>query len=70
MKSHGYACAPADFVRLLGGPLLFAAAIVGAMHLGARFELLPAPRPTLDTDRTILVHRQKRPARRMMPGFF
>jgi hypothetical protein len=27
-----------------------------AMHLAARVHLLPAPRPTLDTERTILIH--------------
>jgi hypothetical protein len=26
------------------------------MHLGAQFQFLPAPRPALDTERTILIH--------------
>lgn len=63
MKSHEYGYAPADLARLIAGPLFTAAAFILAMHAGARLHVLPAPRPTLDTDRTILIH-QAEAARR------
>lgn len=56
MKSHGYAFSPADLFRVLGGPILLAGFVVAALHSSARLGLLPAPRPALDVDRTILVH--------------
>ena len=56
MKSHVCEFAPKDLLRLAGLPLLPLALFAVAMHLGAKFHLLPAPRPTLDTERAILVH--------------
>lgn len=56
MKSHEYLCRPVDLLRLMIGPLFPVALFVAAMQCGARFNLLPSPRPTLDTDHTILVH--------------
>jgi hypothetical protein len=56
MRSHAYNYQPAELARLLAGPLLVASFILGAMHVSARLGLLPPPRPTLDTDRTILIH--------------
>lgn len=40
----------------LAGPALVLAVFAVAMHLGSSWKLLPQPRPTLDTDRTILIH--------------
>jgi len=56
MKSHNYACTLQDLAPLLAGPLLVVALFAGVMFSGARLHLLPPPRPTLDTDRTILIH--------------
>jgi len=56
MKSHTCEFAPKDLARLAGGPLAAVAVFALLMHGGARLRLLPAPRPTLDTDRTILIH--------------
>lgn len=56
MKSHACEFAPKDLLRLAGLPLLPLALFAIAMQLGARFHLLPAPHPTLDTERTILIH--------------
>jgi len=56
MKSHVCEFTPKELLRLAGLPLLPLAFFAGAMHLGARLHLLPAPRPTLDTERTILIH--------------
>jgi len=56
MKSHTYEFSPSDLLPLLVSPLLVVAGFALAMHGGARMGLLPAPRPTLDTDRTILIH--------------
>jgi hypothetical protein len=56
MKSHLCEFAPKDLLRLAGLPLLPLALFAGLMHLGSQFGGLPAPRPTLDTERTILIH--------------
>ena len=56
MKSHTCDFETKDLLQLIGWPLVPLAIFAGAMHLGARFQLLPAPRPTLDTERTILLH--------------
>src|SRR5882672_5615067 len=56
MKSHVCEFSPKDLLRFAGLPLFPLALFAIAMHLGAKLNLLPAPRPTLDTDRTILVH--------------
>lgn len=59
MKSHVCEFAQKDLLRLAGLPLLPLALFALAMHVGARSHLLPAPRPTLDTERTILVHQAR-----------
>src|ERR1041385_1604285 len=56
MKSHEYDFALADMLELLGWPLAPVALFAAAMHLGATLNVLPLPRPTLDIDRTILMH--------------
>lgn len=56
MKSHVCEFAPKDLARLIGLPLLPVALFAGLMHAGAWLHLLPSPRPTMDIDRTILVH--------------
>lgn len=56
MKSHTCEFTPKDLLRLVARPLLPLVLFAAAMHVGARFHLLPAPRPTLDTERAILIH--------------
>src|SRR5258708_25040832 len=56
MKSHEYYFALADVPELFGWPLAPVALFAAAMHLGAILNVLPSPRPTLDIDRTILLH--------------
>jgi hypothetical protein len=56
MKSHVCEFAVKDLLRLAGLPLLPLALFAITMHLGAKSHLLPAPRPTFDTERTILIH--------------
>ena len=57
MRSHTYDFRSRDLLQLIAPTLVPLAAFALVMHLGARFKLLPAPRPTLDVDRTILVHK-------------
>ena len=56
MKSHTCEFEPKDLLRRLAMPLLPMAVFAALMHAGALVRLLPAPRPTLDIDRTLLVH--------------
>lgn len=56
MKSHTCEFTPRDLLRLAGGPLVPLALFAALMHLGTRLHFLPTPRPTLDTERTILLH--------------
>lgn len=56
MKSHACDFSPRAILPLVIGPLLPLLVFAGMMHVGARNNLLPAPRPTLDTERTILIH--------------
>ncbi len=56
MKSHETQFTLPDILRVVVGPPLVAAACAAMLHLGARAHLLPAPRPTLDADRAILLH--------------
>jgi hypothetical protein len=56
MKSHLCEFTPKDLLRLAGLPLIPLALFAVVMHLGAKSHLLPAPRPTLDTERAILIH--------------
>ena len=56
MKSHLYEFEARDLLRLVGLPLIPVVLFAALMHLGVAFRLLPEPRPTLDIDRTILIH--------------
>ncbi len=56
MKSHTTDFAVRDLARIVAAPMAMAAGLAIVLHLGARAGVLPAPRPTVDTDRTILVH--------------
>jgi len=56
MNSHTCEFGSKELLRMIGGPLLMLALFALLMHGGARLRLLPAPRPALDTDRTILIH--------------
>ncbi len=56
MKSHACEFDGKELLRLLGGPLLVVGLFALLMHGGARLGLLPAPRPALDADRTIIIH--------------
>ena len=57
MQSHVCDVGLADWIRLIARPLVPVAVFAVVMHIGARLGWLPAPRPTLDVDRTVLVHK-------------
>ncbi len=56
MKSHTVEFAPRELLQLVAAPLVPVLLFALVMQAGARFGLLPAPRPALDVDRTILIH--------------
>lgn len=56
MKSHTCDFSVRHLMPLIAWPLLTPAVFALVMHLGAMTSLLPAPRPTLDTERTVLIH--------------
>ncbi len=56
MKSHQTEFRPRDLLRIVGGPVLVAAACAAFLQAMARVGVLPTPRPALDADRTILIH--------------
>jgi len=56
MKSHICQFTTRELIRFAGMPLVPLTLFAVVMHLGARFQLLPAPRPALDVERTILIH--------------
>lgn len=64
MTSHRYDLEPRALLRLLAGPLVVVAGLAALMHAGVVLHLLPAPRPTLDVDRSILVHQVEASRRR------
>lgn len=66
MKSHRCEFKPSEVLRTIGWPLLFVAGFALAMHAGTRAGLWPSPRPTLDPERTILLH-QADACRKMEP---
>lgn len=56
MKSHTCEFTAKALAPLVGWPCVVVVAFAVLMHVGAGLRLLPAPRPTLDTERTILLH--------------
>jgi hypothetical protein len=56
MKSHTCDFSPRALFPLVLGPVLPLVVFAVAMQVGARTNLLPAPRPTLDTERAVLIH--------------
>jgi len=73
MKSHTYEFGLPDLLRMLVGPLATVATFAAFMHLGASLRMFPSPSPTLDTDRTILIHqadasRRTNPAKILLLG--
>lgn len=56
MKSHTCDFSLRALLPLVLGPLLPLVVFAVAMQVGARTQLLPTPRPTLDTEQTILIH--------------
>ena len=56
MKSHEYNFEAKDLIGLIGPPLAMVGIFATMLHLGVAWQLLPPPRPTLDMDRTILLH--------------
>ncbi len=56
MKSHTWEFEFRDLLEVTLGPIAVLTLFAAAMHLGAQTQFLPAPRPVLDTDRTILIH--------------
>lgn len=55
-ESHRYEFARKDALALAVIPVVLPVLFALAMHLGARFSLLPPPFPALDADRVILLH--------------
>ena len=56
MKSHTCEFTAKALAPLVGWPCVVVIAFAVLMHAGATLHLLPAPRPTLDTERTVLLH--------------
>jgi len=56
MKSHTVEFTPKELLQLVGAPLVPVVLFAVVMQAGARLGVLPAPRPALDVDRTILIH--------------
>jgi hypothetical protein len=54
--SHRYEFRPSEPIALLGGALLPVVAFALVMHAGVRWSWWPRPRPTPDTERTVLIH--------------
>ena len=59
MKSHTVEFTPKELLKLVTPPLVPVVLFALAMQAGARLGWLPAPRPALDVDRTILIHQAK-----------
>lgn len=54
--SHRYEFTLSELLRAVLAPLIPLTVLAVVMHLGARWALLPDPRPVFDVDRTILLH--------------
>ena len=57
MRSHSYDFVPGDLARLLAPTLGLVVLVAGLLQAATRLNLLPRPRPTLDVDRTIVIHK-------------
>lgn len=57
MKSHSYEFETRDVLKRVVAALVPLLAAAAFMHAGVRLNFLPAPCPTLDAERTVLVHR-------------
>ncbi|RME95033.1 MAG: hypothetical protein D6766_04325 [Verrucomicrobia bacterium] len=73
MRSHRYQFTAQDVFRHFGPLIAAVALLAGLLHGAAVLGWLPAPRPTVDVDRTILVHqaeasRRPHPARTLLIG--
>lgn len=56
MKSHTYEIHSSDWGAALGWPVLMALLLGGLVRMGTLLPGLPSPRPTLDVDRSVIVH--------------
>jgi len=56
MRSHTTSFAPHDLATAVGTPIGVLLSLAGLLQLATALGWLPAPRPTLDMDRTLLVH--------------
>src|SRR5687768_2635126 len=56
MKSHEYNFRSGEVMRLIARPLIALLVFAALIQAGVRLQLFPPPRPTLDVDRTILIH--------------
>ncbi len=57
MRSHSYDFLPRDLVRLIAPTAAWVALAAGVLHATIHLNWLPPPRPTLDVDRTIVIHK-------------
>jgi hypothetical protein len=57
MRSHNYEFNAADVSGLIVPLVVPVAVFAGLMHVLALIHVLPRPRPTLDVDRTLIVHK-------------
>ena len=64
MRSHEYDFHPSDLLPIIGWPLVPVVLFALLMHGGAALKVLPKPRPTVDVDRTILIHQAEASAER------
>ena len=56
MRSHSYQFSARDLLGQFAAPILLCVVFAVAIHVGAITGMLPAPKPILDVDRTILLH--------------
>src|SRR5687767_5189881 len=57
MHSHTYDFVPRDILRLVGPTIALVAAGAVLLHGLTAMNTFPSPRPTLDVDRTIIIHK-------------
>ena len=56
MKSHTYEIQARDWGAVLGWPVVMTLLLGGLVRVGSMVPGMPSPRPTLDVDRTVIVH--------------